>query len=269
MTDPKHKSQAEKAVFSAKGKKSAAKKDTAKKQKTAGSAEKEPIFPLRFVMSAVCLILFVFFLIILLQSDGILLNLIENILTGLIGHVAFVILTPALLYLFFILAFSGKRPVLMRSICLLVFVFLCGCIAHLSLNPQNLPKDVTLIWALYTGGSAGTTSGVLCGGFTMLVYLLCGTVGSYVLFVTAAVITLLGAMQITLPSIIRAIQNRPRGDWEKSKAEEKPEPAAVVVNIWQISVLRMWRKRNSGKQIRRPIRRQPIKTAKKGKVFPS
>ena len=37
-------------------------------------------------------------------------------------------------------------------------------------------------------------------------------------------------MQITIPSIVRAVQNRPRPDWKDEEQEECQEPAAVVVN---------------------------------------
>ena len=37
-------------------------------------------------------------------------------------------------------------------------------------------------------------------------------------------------MQITIPSIIRAIQERPRAEWEEEEKEPRPEPAALVVN---------------------------------------
>ncbi len=230
MAEQKHKSQAERAASSAKSKKSTTPKNSAKGRKSADTPEREPIFPLRFITSGVCLALFILFLAIILKSEGALLKLIESILTGFIGQTAFLVLTPCLLYLFFIHAFSGNRPVLMRSICVLVFAFLCGCIAHLWLNPQNLPKGLAMFPALYTGGSAGSTGGILCGSIAMLIRWLCGTIISYILLITGAVLTLLGAMQITIPSIIRAIKNRPRAEWENHKAEEQPEPAALVVN---------------------------------------
>ena len=52
---------------------------------------------------------------------------------------------------------------------------------------------------------------------------------TYILLILAAIITLLGSFQITIPSIIRAFQNRPRADWE-DETPEVQEPAAVVVN---------------------------------------
>ena len=222
MPKKKHTSQAEKAVSAAKGRKKT-------KTKTVKAVEKESPIPLRLITSGIFLALFILFLVIFLKPEGALTKLIENILVGLFGRVGFVISIPVLLYLFFIHAFSGKRPVLMRSICLGSFVLICGCISHLSLNPQNLSDGVRILADLYTGGADGSTGGVLCGGIAMLVNWLCGRVLSYILFVLGAIFTLLGGMQITVPSIVRAIQNRPRANWENEQ-EEKPEPAAIVVN---------------------------------------
>ena len=53
---------------------------------------------------------------------------------------------------------------------------------------------------------------------------------SYVLCILAAILTLLGSMQITIPSIIRAIANRPRDELEDEEEQEYIEPAALVVN---------------------------------------
>ena len=222
MAKKKHTSQAEKAVSAAKGKKTSNKKATK-------AAERERQIPVRFITSGVFLALFILLLVIFLKPEGALTKLVENLLVGLIGRVGFVISIPALLYLFFIHAFSGKRPVLMRSICLGAFILICGCISHLSLDPKNLATGLGLLGDLYTGGADGSTGGVLCGGIAMLVNWLCGVVLSYILFVVGAVFTLLGGMQITIPSIVRAVQNRPRAKWEDEQ-EEQPEPAAIVVN---------------------------------------
>ena len=229
MAEKKRKSQAERAVSAAKSKASA------KKTKSAPNSDKknaptERQIPLRFITSSIFLACFVLFLVIFLNPEGALTQLVESILLGLIGKIGFIVSIPALLYLFFIHAFSGKRPVLMRSICVGVFVLLCGCISHLTLNPQNLASGLGLIGDLYTGGADASTGGVLCGLIAILVRLLCGTAISYILYIVGAIFTLLGAMQITIPSIIRAVKNRPRADWEDEEFEEQPEPAAIVVN---------------------------------------
>ena len=231
MADKKYKSQAEKAS-SGKGKKGNASKSTpAQKEKQNNTqVKKEREIPVRFISSVVFLAAFILMLVISLNPEGALTTLVESVVLGLIGSVGFIIAIPALLYLFIIHAFSGKRPVILRSICVGLFVFICGGIAHLVLDPQGLSSDISLIKELYIGGGNGTTGGVLCGGITMLIRLLCGTALTYIIYIVSAIITLLAAMHITIPSIIRAVQNRPRAQWEDQEKEEPAEPAAIVVN---------------------------------------
>ena len=235
MAEQKNKkSQADKAVAASKSKKSAGKKATSgkvsKENKNDQSRnQKHGAYPLRLVTSLTSLGVFVLFLVISQGTEGALTKVIESIVFGLIGSVGFTVSIPALLYLFIIQAFSGKRPVKMRSICLLVFVFLCGCISHLSLGPHIMPEGIAVLGSLYKGGIIGTTGGLLCGCATMLLHWLCGTALSYIILIMSAILTLLGSMQITIPSIVRAVRNRPRADWEDD-VEEIQEPAAVVVN---------------------------------------
>jgi hypothetical protein len=186
-------------------------------------------FPPRVISSAICAGLFILFLVIFMNQDGALTKLLYHFLLGLFGEVCFYVSIPALLYMFIIQAFSGKRPVIMRSISLGVFVLLCGCIAHLMMPDGELGRGGAFVKALYMGGIHGTTGGLICGILALLLRWLCGKVIALLLFILAAVVTLLGAMQITIPSIIRAVQNRPRADWEDEE-EEVQEPAAVVVN---------------------------------------
>jgi len=69
---------------------------------------------------------------------------------------------------------------------------------------------------------------VFCGGLTVMIQWACGTPLTYLILILGAVLCLMGAMQITIPSLIQAIANRPRDDWEEE--EEELEPAARVVN---------------------------------------
>ena len=118
----------------------------------------------------------------------------------------------------------------MRSICLIAFILLCGCTSQLFMAPVQLPSGAAAIGVLYDGGIAGTTAGVLCGGLAWIMALLLNEVISGIILIVAALLCLLASMQITIPSIIRAVQNRPRPDWEDEELEERQEPAAVVVN---------------------------------------
>ena len=223
-------SQAEKAAAGAKKKKTVKKPTPSNNRKPA--PKDETAIPPRLISAAVCIALFVVFLVMLFNPNGVLVKVLYTVVLGLIGRVGFYIAIPALLYLFIIHAFSGKRPVMMRTICLIAFVLICGSIHHLSLDTSGLPKNVfSFIGKLCTGGVDGSTGGLFCGLVTTILSWLCNDVISYILLIVAAVFTLLASMQITVPSLVRAVENRPRADWESEEARAaQPEPAAIVVN---------------------------------------
>lgn len=231
-------SQAEKAASGARIRNSSVPKTGPKKKaasagkKTAKTVDDGIKIPPRLISAAVFIALFVVFLVMLFNPNGVLVKLLYTVVLGLIGRVGFYISIPALLYLFFIHAFSGKRPVIMRTVCMICFVLICGTIHHLSLDRTELPKNVfSFIGALCSGGVNGSTGGLLCGLVATILSWLCNDVISYIILAVAAVFTLLGSMQITIPSLVRAVENRPRADWElEEDPEEQPEPAAIVVN---------------------------------------
>ena len=229
MADQKSRSQAQRT---------AARKQTAKKNtqgskasgKTTQKKTEETGFqiPVRLVTSVICLGLFILFLMMFLFPEGVIVVALRDLIQGLIGQVSFYVAIPALLYLFVIQAFSGKRPVILRSICLIAFVMICGCLSQLFLDIDGLPSGVAVVGELYKGGYEGYAAGLICGGIGLILNWCLGPV-AIVILIIAAVFTLLAAFQITIPSIIRAVQNRPRADWEE-EPEEVQEPAAVVVN---------------------------------------
>ena len=241
MAEQKQRSQAERAAATKKStfsKSKAPTKSTSVKAAPAKTTEKKDRapqsqpekLPTRLVSSVICLFLFIFLLVAFLSSgnpkQGAIVKLVEDLLYGFIGPAGFVISIPVLLYLFVIHAFSGKRPIRMRTICLIAFVLICGCLYHLFKNDTNDGLTVAKLWS---GGIDGTAGGVLCGGIGCIFNALLGAVISKIILIVAAVLTLLAGMQFTPASIIRAIQNRPRADWEEDE-EEPQEPAAVVVN---------------------------------------
>ena len=203
------------------------KENTTNSKTTQGT---QPPIPTRAIGAVMSLGFFVFFLFMGIKPDGALLKVILSLLTGLVGKVGFYFSIPALLYIFIILISSKGQPVKMRVSCTGIFVFLSSSIHHLIVNNQTLIGGFQLISDLYVGGITGTSGGLLCGIFAMVIRWACGNGFTYVLLGAAAVLTLLACMKITVPSIIRAIQNRPRDDWKDELAEERPEPAAMVVN---------------------------------------
>ena len=220
----KKKSQAEQAALAARAK---SKKNQSKKN-TKEQADQVHI-PVRVISSAALLVSFILFLIIFFAKEGALPHMISSVICGLVGKVGFAISIPVLLYLFVIHAFSGKRPVVMRTVSLTVFVFTCGAIAHLISAPVFASQGIAVVSEMYNSGVLGASGGVLCGGLAIFLKWLCGSIISYIILIVTAILTLLGGMQITIASIVRAIQNRPRDDQEEQE-EPRQEPAAVVVN---------------------------------------
>ncbi len=232
MAEKKKKTQAEKAAMAKKQKNSAKKPATTNKKETVKENENAFVVPVRLVTSVICIVLFILFLVIFFQPEGVAVKLLQNVIQGLIGQVAFYVSIPALLYLFTIQAFSGKRPVILRSVCLIVFIVICGCISQITMlmtEGYALPTSVELLGALASGGVTGESAGLLCGGIALLLDLLFSPILSLIILLISGLFTLLASFQITIPSIIRAVQNRPRADWE-DEPEELQEPAAVMVN---------------------------------------
>ena len=210
-------------------KKPAAKKPPAAKKNPKVSTEYENPISNGVTGGIICLFLFVLFVLILFKPEGALLLVTRSVVLGLIGEAGLLFFTPVFAYVAFINLFGRKTAVKMRSICAMVFAFLCGVIYHLIVSGLSIADGFAVIPALYSGGASGTAGGVLCGGFAILLHWACGTALSYLLSILGVVLTLLGAMQITIPSIIRAIANRPRPDWEDEE-DDFIEPAAIVVN---------------------------------------
>ncbi len=237
MEQNRKKSQAERAATSQKRSNSRSRNNKNTSKKSTEKNGKQSLmqmdfwnkFPPRLLSSAGALALFVLFLVMFLNPDGALVRLFHDFVLGLVGKVSFYISIPALLYLFIIHAFSGKRPIRMRSWCLLALVLTSGCMSHLLMPETQLRPGIALLGDLYMGGIYGNTAGLICGSAALLLKLLLGDTISVIILLVAIVFTLLGSLQITVPSLVRAVQNRPRADWE-DEVEEKPEPAALVVN---------------------------------------
>ena len=192
--------------------------------------EYEPSLTSHIIICCITFILFVLFLVISINPEGAILQFIQALILGLLGQAGFYFAIPALLYLFIIQTFSKKTNVNLRSFCLVSFVLCCGMIYHLIVQTEELSEGIAVIPDLFNGGKAGTTGGVLCGGIAMFLRWSCGSVIAYLIVCVLAALSLLGAMQITIPSIFRAIANRPKDDWENEEQREYVEPATAVVN---------------------------------------
>ena len=237
MAEKTRKSQAEKAAESKnKSKKSTSstKQKAAKKETNSAPTHSAPTvtqpkqeLPKRLVSSLVLLGLFALFLFMALVPDGMILVFCKKLITGLVGKTAFYVSIPMLLYMFAIHAFSGNKPITMRTACVCVFIVACGAISHLAELP--IPGASDTIKSLYKGGIDGTTSGVICGSLAKCLELWFGKIPSYIILIITALLTLLASMRITIFTIVRAIMDRPKEEWDDVDAVEQ-DPATVVVN---------------------------------------
>ena len=244
MAQKKSESRAEKLVANTK-KKSASEDSTTKNTSKKASSKKAPApakktpkvkteyensIPNNVTIAFTCAVLFVLFVVISINPEGVLLKFIKSIVLGLVGQAGFYFAIPAFLYLFILHTFLRKSKVKMRSSCTILFVFLSGVIYHLVVQNQGIASGLAIVTDLYQGGAAGSTGGLLCGGFAILLRWAVGTPISFLISILCGILTLLGAMEITIPSLFRAIANRPRPDWDDDEEEVYVEPAAKVVN---------------------------------------
>ena len=267
MAKKKTSSQAEKIVTDTKRKAPPSKSNSKKKPpKKAANSKKQPKVATEYenpvssslVTALISFCLFVLFVLICVKPEGALLMVVRSVVLGLVGRAGFYFLIPALLYLAVINLFGRKIAVRMRSVCAVLFALLCGVIYHLVVAGQVQTEPVRLMSYLYSGGSAGTSGGVICGGVACLLRWACGSVLSYIISMLCAVLTLLGAMQITIPSLIRAIANRPRDDYEEEE-DEYIEPAAIVVNkIANRQIEQKRQRREQARQTAAPRIEEPV-----------
>ena len=239
MAKKKASSQAEKIVTDTKRKAPPAKSNSKKKPpKKAANSKKAPKVGTEYenpvstslVTALISFCLFLLFVLICVKPEGALLMVVKSVVLGLVGRAGFYFLIPALLYMALINLFGRKMAVRLRGTCAIAFALLCGVIYHLVVAQQVQNEPMQLLGYLYSGGTAGTSGGVVCGLTGYLLRWACGTALSYIITMLLAVLTLLGAMQITIPSLIRAIANRPRDDYEEDEEDDYIEPAAIVVN---------------------------------------
>lgn len=181
------------------------------------------------IAAAINFVVFFFLVVMAVNPEGLLTHALQTFVLGLVGRVAFYLLIPASLFLFFLNVLNPHKDVKSQTACVLLFVFFVGCIHHLIVQQQGMAQGFAVVADLYMGGRGGRSAGVLCGGVAMMLRSTCGAPISYVIFGLFALLTLLGVFRITIPGLIRAIAARPRDEWEE-ETQSKPEPAEAVVN---------------------------------------
>ena len=228
-------SRADREVTSAKKKSAARKSAEDKKNKAKQSQPDESVITHNGAVSVTCLLLFILFVVIVIQPEGTVLLVIKRIIYGLIGQLGFYISIPALLYLAWIHTFGRKELLGFRTFSTICFVIFMGCFQQFFAASFDYGKGFAFMKYIYQSGESGQSAGLLCGSiFTFLQWGI-GRFGTLVVLILLSTISLMHAFQITLPALIRAYRNRPRDDsWDEEEEEPEDipyvEPAAAVVN---------------------------------------
>ncbi len=152
-----------------------------KKEMAANAAPKgfkgNAAFPLRYAVAAACAIVLLIFVSVLFSDEGLVLQWIVSLITGLFGRNFYYISIPALIYLICVLLGSKGKPVRGRTFCIIAFVFLFGCASHLLAGEPIPPVEnaegvlvpvsgLNLLRELFRTGKLGTSGGLICGLLT-------------------------------------------------------------------------------------------------------
>ena len=213
----------------AKKKNAAAKSGRPSAAKRAASANTDTSVPIRGICAGVCLLLAVLSLFGCFAAQGFILSALKNVLCGLLGTTGFYLMPVVLFYLFFLLAFQRKRPVWSRCLSAVLFVIAAGAVSHLLASKPDLPSGIQLVGGLYQSGIAGESGGVLGGLVAITFELALSRILAIIVLCILGLIALLASLDVTIGSIIRAIENRPRPDFEEPE-RQRDDPATVVVN---------------------------------------
>ena len=115
------------------------------------------------VLAAVlCACLFVLFLVIAINPDGALLKVLKSVILGLLGQVGFYFSIPALAAIFVIQTFGRKQKPVMRSVCVICFVFFCGSIYHLAVQRESVSLRTSIPAALPGPPAACSAAALPC-----------------------------------------------------------------------------------------------------------
>jgi len=148
---------------------------------------------------------------------------------GLMGG-GYVILPLSLLLAAVILMFHDGRPVRLRVACAFLLAVTIGSLAH-TIACKNPPSwgVFSMLKELYLGGIAGKNGGVISGLIGMILTVSISKIGAIFVLVIALLMELMACMNITLLGLIRAIQQRPRLEYDAPKREHA-DPAKVLVD---------------------------------------
>ena len=228
-----------------KGTSSSSRAGGGRKTKNHRTAGQRPIH--REIAAFVCLFTGFFLLLGMFGANGFFIKMLCDFTKGLLGT-GYYVLPFAFLYGFWALLRHGGRPVALRLICIFGVPVTVGVLAYLFTSPNFEWSSLSL---LYKRGINGGAGGIMTGFFGLLFASIFSRFGAIPVFLVLALLSLLGAMNMTVFSLVRAIRNRPR----LPKYEEPDEPPVdraeqIVTHVQNRRIERAEQKRQADRKRR-------------------
>jgi len=235
---------------------SSGKSNTGRRTGARRSSERRPVH--REVGAFVCLFLGVFVILGCFSVKAVLIRLLCSLFKGLIGA-GFYVLPFSFLMAFLILLLHNGRPVRMRLTCTFLLAVTIGALVHLVASHAQIAWRFAMLGELYRGGVAGTAGGAVAGLLAMLLKAVISKVGAVIVFLVLFFVELLGALNMTVSSVIAAIRNRPRLTYDEPEEEPVDRAAAIVNHVANKHIARAEKKRAADYDL--PVDEPPLPAA--------
>ena len=235
------------------------KKPTAKQT----AAQKRQTQNRREIWALVCIFLAIFSIICCFNTTAFLIRPFASLIAGLFGQAGRYILPLALIATVVILFTSRGKPVRLRIVSVFTLILTVSAVYHL-IQGEALAWEWKVVPALFKGGIAGTTGGLLGGLLAMLLKTGITVVGAYIVLILVMLVQIITIMNMTVNSIITAIKNRPR----LQKPDEEPEPEQdtaerIVNHVANRHIARVEKRRAAEFDL--PVDDPPLEKAEKRK----
>ena len=176
------------------------------------------------VVGFTCAVLALLLLLSFFAKDGFFLTFLVQLVCGLFGRVNYYLLPFLLLYISYVaLLTRDKRAGSKMLYCFGLLVAVGG--VEQFFHSLNGVTGFEIIGALYSGGFAGSQSGLVCGLVFQFFAAAISKVGALVVFLIFALICAFGCVGITVIGVIRALKSRSQTE----EVPEQPDPSEVMV----------------------------------------
>ena len=166
-----------------------------------------------------------------LNPEGKVLQWARDALFGLMGKGAFYLSIFGMVFLSFLHLNKSSKHVRSRTLCVAAFILLYGVLHHLIVNDATLGGGATgVIAAFWDQGVAGSSGGFICGCIGVALRYLFGKGFSILIVLLLWLLALLGAMDITLFSLLEAFQNHPSAR-NHDENEDGPNPSERLADF--------------------------------------